>query len=804
MMGKGQPCRWHGSFVRYLLAMACAFLPLFAAATVAVSADDPPTLQSNVTHAGTLVGRTNAQQQVSLAVPLKIAKQSELDAFLHDLYDQTSPAFHRYLTPADFTKRFVDASARKQVADFLRSKQLTVTDSGLGTVINATGTVAQVESAFSVTISDYRDSTGKVYFGNDRTAALPASIAALTQGVIGLDNAPSEHPAFVQRPLDSQSSSQAEEPSTPSGCAAAVNVSNRYGSYTPNQISAAYGLGDLYDVGFSGQGQTVALVELDDYLDSNVAAYQACFGTTATVVRVPFGGGATLGESGGELEVELDIDVVIGHAPRLGQLLVYETHNTTSNATALYQQIANDNIAQVASTSWGNCEQNRSATTLNARNAIFQQMAAQGISMFASEGDNGSTDCLDSNGNIVNAFAVHDPASQPFVTGVGGTSLLVTSGNVYGGEVVWNRASQNAGAGGGGLSVVWPKPTYQVGPGTVNAFSNGMRQTPDVVADADPFTAYTIFGNDPKGCPIVTGSAGVTNCFLPIGGTSAAAPLWASMTVLMNQYMRSTPLGFLNPFLYSFLPNISNPDDLHPFPFRDIVSGSNCYRPSFCGSTTNGTYPATVGYDQASGLGSPIAKPLTDGLFPPFISVFGFGKTASGTQGGTVLTITGSSFQAGMTVTFGGVPSTNVVVNSPFSLTVTTPPHSAGNVQVQLTNPSGRSRVYSGTFTYIPVVITQVSPNYGPTTGTPITITGASFEPGATVTIGGAAATGVNVVNATQITCTVPPTAAVAMDVVVNNPDGSLATLASGFRAQDRPGPVLPGAQPQPVPIPRP
>src|SRR5947209_16798451 len=119
--------------------------------------------------------------------------------------------------------------------------------------------------------------------------------------------------------------------------------------------------------------------------------------------------------------------------------------------------------------------------------------------MFASAGDNGSEGCG------TNALAVDDPASQPFVTGVGGTSLHLDSFNTYLSEGVWNRFSQSGGAGGGGVSIAWSKPAYQTGPGTANSFSNGHRQVPDVSANADPYTGYTVYVHDTQYCPGLTG-----------------------------------------------------------------------------------------------------------------------------------------------------------------------------------------------------------------------------------------------------------------------------------------------------------
>ncbi len=172
---------------------------------------------------------------------------------------------------------------------------------------------------------------------------------------------------------------------------------------------------------------------------------------------------------------------------------------------------------------------------------------------------------------------------------------------------------------------------------------------------------------------------------------------------------------------------------------------------------------------------------------PPQVSAVA--PPSGSTAGGTAVTITGSNFQTGAAVTFGGVAATNVVVPSSTSITATTPAHAAGAVDVVVTNPDTKSGTLAGGFTYNTPspTISSVTPGSGPTSGyTLITITGTSFQSGATVTVGGVAAINVNVVNATTITAMTPlgPTSeqvAVGMDVVVTNPGGLTATAAGAF-----------------------
>ncbi len=126
---------------------------------------------------------------------------------------------------------------------------------------------------------------------------------------------------------------------------------------------------------------------------------------------------------------------------------------------------------------------------------------------------------------------------------------------------------------------------------------------PDVSADGDPNTGYTVYVHDTVNCPTATGTPGATDCWEAYGGTSAATPLWASAITLTNQYLGSLgkpAFGFANPTLYTIANGRGNAAVFH-----DITSGDNCYA-TFCGTPNSGsaTYPATTGYDQATGIGS--------------------------------------------------------------------------------------------------------------------------------------------------------------------------------------------------------
>ncbi len=651
-----------------------------------------PGQQSFAGPSGARIGPTNPQQAMTLAISLKVQDQHALDTFLHDLYDPTSPQFHHYLTPTDFSNRFI-AGGRQTVVDFFKNAKFSVTDRGMGSIINATGTVAQVQTALKVTISDYQDGAGSVSAAADVAPTLPPSVSPAIQAITGLDNVIQVKTHMAPTPASTDGSAPAAPTTGASGCDAALNVASTFGAYTPNQLQTAYHFTPFSQRGEQGQGQIIGLLEVDDYKDANIAAYQNCFGTNVPVSRVPVDGGTHPGPF--EEEVELDMDVYLGMLPKLQQLLVYESDIRITAIIDSLQAMANDNLASVVSISFGGCEQNRNINTfLMPENTIFEQMAAQGQSVFAASGDSGSRDCLLHHTPNASALAVDDPASQPYVTGVGGTKLTIDpTTNLYTSETVWNGFSTGSGAGGGGLSSIWPMPDYQTGPGVANAYSNGKRQVPDVAANADPKSGFIIYTTDPQSCARVTGAVG-PSCFMATGGTSVAAPMWAAAATLTNQHLLTAGyprMGFANPIIYRLFTS-------DPAVFHDITTGHNCFDVS-CDATTDLRYPATPGYDLATGVGTFDAFAFSDAVLTSLPHITGTNPTIGPLAGGATVTFTGANFQPGATVSFGGLPATNVRVVDSATITAVTPPHAAGAADIQIVT-GGIVFTLPGAYTY--------------------------------------------------------------------------------------------------------
>src|SRR5258708_6094650 len=276
----------------------------------------------------------------------------------------------------------------------------------------------------------------------------------------------------------------------------------------------------------------------------------------------------------------------------------------------IWERIISDDSASVISTSWGNCEQAFAPADLQTENYLFTVAAAQGQTVFAASGDLGTNDCGIGISSKQAFKAVDDPASQPYVTGVGGTTLRLNSDNSYNSETVWNNGydpsynptSDLVFAGGGGVSNMWPQPSWQLGPG-VNSGSTG-REVPDVSLAADPYTGYAVY------CTVQASCGRPPNGWLGIGGTSAAAPMWAAFMALTNEktmHDHGFNIGFINAYLYQI--DQSAGGTSYSNDFHDVTSGSNDGL-----NDGQNVYSATANYYMAAGLGSYNAWNLANDL----------------------------------------------------------------------------------------------------------------------------------------------------------------------------------------------
>ena len=554
-----------------------------------------------------MVGPAGAQQQLNLSVGLQLRNQSDLANLLSNLNNPRSSRYHQYLTPQEFAAQFGPTSDQvQQVKNYLQQQGLTVTSvAPNGLLIDATSTVAQAESAFQVTINNYVLGAN-AFFANANPPVIPGSLSSIIASIGGLDNSVKMHPLYhLASPIHNKPKSNFSGHSKSSPQAA-------QSGFGPSDLSGAYDAASLQTSGLQGSGQTVAVFELDGYQSSDVTAYLQNYSLATPSISNVLVDGFNGSAGAGAIEVELDIEVVAAMAPQATQI-VYEGPNSTQGVNDTYNKIVTDNKAQITTISWGECEAQSGNAELQTLDSIFSQGAAEGIAMYAASGDSGAYDCNDTN------LAVDSPADDPNITGVGGTNLQLNN-SAYGSESVWSnpsdtsRSPQGAG-GGGGISSFFKEASWQTGPGVQNQYSNGNREVPDVSADADPATGYAVY------CTV--SAAGCSSGWIEVGGTSAAAPLWAGSTALINGYLQQqgkSRMGFANPVLYG----LENQKTQFA-PFHDVTSGTNLY------------YPATTGYDEASGWGSPdiynIARDVAAGVTgPPPTPTPNPSPTATGTS----------------------------------------------------------------------------------------------------------------------------------------------------------------------------
>ncbi len=570
-----------------------------------------------------VLGAVPATTRIRFDVVLRPRDPASLQAFVNAVSTPGSPEYRHYLAPGRFGHVFGPRPGTiTALRAWLRSTGL---DPGPTTVDGLTvpvvATAASTEGALGLHLNRYKLASGRTAFANTTAPRLPAALTGAIATVLGLDNLHLSHSLGVQNasrnavhgtPAGAAPTGQRQTISpraVASPCTAAATAASNSGSYTANQVAKAYSMTSLENAGTTGKGVTLALYELEPYLASDAAAYQACYGTNVPITNVNVDGGPGPVTSSNGREATLDIDQVLGLSPGVS-LAVYQGPNGATGPYDVTQAIVTGcsfpagatgtcdtsaaKPASVVSTSWGECEADLGLAGAQAEQTLFQEAAAEGQSWFAAAGDQGSEDCVNSNSGDT-SLAVDDPGSQLNVTSVGGTSLA--SAGPPPTESVWNNGPCNpsnctSGAGGGGISTFWQMPSWQQALG-VYADSSGTpcgaatgsycREVPDVSADADPNTGYVVYfkGNWSGGN----------------GGTSAAAPLWASVTALLDQSC-TAPLGFINPSLYAAVQK-------DPGIVDDVTSGNNDLT-----ATNGGKFTARVGFDMASGLGTPVASAL--------------------------------------------------------------------------------------------------------------------------------------------------------------------------------------------------
>lgn len=501
---------------------------------------------------------------------------------LAQIYQPGSPTFHQFLTPPQIVQRYaLNDTQLQQVQKWLGQNKYTIDSvDALRSAITVRGSVSTIERSLHIQLQRYSILNREIFMQNG-APVLPSAVAPLIHSIVGLDNFALPE---IKPPINALQNTQD----------AAASSCSKYGakqSLTRDKLAYAYQMNRLYQQNLQGQGMTVGVAEFDEPYDpADIANYAACAGiATPSIQNVQVDGPVKAGA--GEGEAAMDIELIAGLAPK-AQILVYQAGGTpfAQELVDLLNRVATDHRVQVLSMSYGTGEDQFSVSEQSAVNRGLRTLATEGISVFISSGDCGAY-----SQRVHNIAMVSFPASAPYAIAVGGTHLQVNGNNVS--ETTWGQddgspVCQNEWGTGGGVSqnTSFHRPAWQVGPGTTTSYDgsgsvvlttglapvsapNGLRQVPDVSAAAYPNIAIYYQGS-----------------WLQAGGTSAAAPIWAAGAILLDQGLQTHGKAYFGgvPGFYTLA---NHQQSAHPY--TDITTGNNLF------------YPATRGWDYATGWGSP-------------------------------------------------------------------------------------------------------------------------------------------------------------------------------------------------------
>jgi kumamolisin len=496
-----------------------------------------------------VLGPADPDQPVDVTVYLR--RRAPLPAAVQEeAMGNRLPADRKYLSRARLAAAYgADPADIAAVEAFAAASNLTVVHTSQARrIVQLSGTVDACCAAFHVKLHDCQHTQGGTFRGRTGSIMIPDNLADIIVGIFGLDNRPQAQAHFLIR--------------KPGPSAPTPRATNS--QFTPLEIAHLYN----FPSNLNGSGECIAIIELGGgYNTSDLQAYFSGLGIAMpSVSSVSVDGGAnspTGSADGPDGEVMLDIEIAGAIAPS-AKIVVYFCPNTDQGFLDGVTQAVHDtnNKPSVISISWGSAEVNWTTQAMEQFDQAFQDAATLGVTVCVAAGDNGSSDGVNDG-----QAHVDFPASSPNALACGGTQLNASSTTISS-EVVWN--DPNDGATGGGVSSQFPLPAYQDNAGvppSVNPGGKVGRGVPDVAANADPATGYSIRAD---------GQDAV------VGGTSAVAPLWAGLTALFNQGLGHSA-GLLNTLLYGSVQQQGA--------FRDITSGNN------------GAYSAGPGWDACSGLG---------------------------------------------------------------------------------------------------------------------------------------------------------------------------------------------------------
>jgi pseudomonalisin len=568
-------------------------------------------------------------------------QQDILNQLVEAQNNPESPYYHQWLTPEQYGERFgVSDSDAAQVVAWLQEQGMQVEEFTAGRrSIIFTGTAAQVQATFHTPIHIYKIGD-EVHHANVNDPEIPAALVQVVGGVVSLHDFHSEpmH-GMVRKPAPDLSSG---------------------GAYylAPADFATIYDLNPLYQQSINGNGQSIAIVARSNINIADVRQFRTFFGLPANDPQIVVNG-TDPGIWSANEETEADLDVEWSGAVAKNatiKFVVSKSTNSSDGVDLSAQYIVNRNLAPVMSTSFGLCEAALGSSGNSFLNSLWQQAAAEGITVFVSSGDSGAAGCDSASASTAtHGRAVNGLCSTPYSVCVGGTefndlsnptlywSPSNTSGTQesalsYIPEVVWNASGPGYGlwASGGGASIVYAKPSWQAGTGVP---ADGKRDVPDVALSSAGHDGYLIFQNGE---------------LYVVGGTSAAAPSFAGVMALVVENTAARQ-GNANVVFYSLA---SKQRAGGASVFHTITIGNNSV-PGQAG------FNATAGYDQATGLGSIDGSVLVDhwagATTPPSfhaaVSANSLSVTGGSSNSVTLNVTVSGGFNAAVAFSITGLPS---------------------------------------------------------------------------------------------------------------------------------------------------
>jgi Pro-kumamolisin, activation domain/Bacterial Ig-like domain (group 3) len=609
---------------------------------------------------------TLPMERMLLVLKRSPEQEAALEKLMDAQQDKNSPNYHQWLTPEQFGQQFGPADTDMQIlTGWLQSHGFQVGSTKGRTVLEFSGSASQVQEAFHTTIHKYIVN-GEQHWANASDPSIPTALAPAVAGIDSLHNFLKKATnVYVGQYSALTKHLRSAKPEYTYNCGNSVCY-----AVTPYDFATIYDVQSLWNSGINGAGQTIAIVGRTDIYASDATNFWQLFGLTvpANKLNIIYNG-IYSGITGDEPEADIDVQWSGSVAPQATiDYVDSATTETTDGVDLSAVYIVENNLAPVMSESYGECELGMGTAGNQFYSALWQQAAAQGISVFVSSGDNGSAGCDDPNGPAQYGLNVNGIASTPFNAAVGGTdfnqyktwstywnstnnSTTQQSAKGYIPETTWNDSCTNSlaitlgfgstaeqacnnsqmiadggviangGSGGpsncavntqgvlGSCTQGYAKPSWQSGAGVPN---DNLRDLPDVSLFASNGflgSFYVICQQDQ------TGGCNLDD-LLGYGGTSVASPAFAGIMSLVNQ-KTGIPQGIPGFALYKLVSK-------QPNAFHDTPSGSTIAMPCLTGSpncVTNSAgdlygvlsgYNTGTAYDLATGLGSVDVTNLVD------------------------------------------------------------------------------------------------------------------------------------------------------------------------------------------------